>query len=56
MHRMGLKSEIAEIIRNEVPGCIAEHERDGHDKLHPSDIEQLASAIAKHVKNRKRSK
>lgn len=51
---MGLKAEIVKIIHNEVPGCIAAHDRDGHDKLHPADIEQLAKAIAAHVKGRKR--
>jgi hypothetical protein len=53
---MSLKAEIIRIIHEEVPGCIAAHERDGHDKLHDVDIEFLASAIVKHVRRAQKKK
>jgi hypothetical protein len=51
---VGKKSDIAQIIRDEAPGCIATHDRDGHDKLYPSDIDAIAAAIVAYFKKKKR--
>ena len=50
---MGTKADIIKIIKAEVPGCISEHERDSHDKMHPADIERLAKALAAYMKKKR---
>lgn len=47
---MGLREEIIAIIADAAPGCVAEHDRDGFDKLHSGDLKEIADRIAKHVK------
>lgn len=51
---MGLRSDIIAIIKDEAPNCIAEHDRDGHDKLHQADLEQIARKIVAYIKKREK--
>lgn len=53
---MGLKTDIVAIIKDAAPGCVAEHDRDGFDKLHSGDLEQIADRIARYIKDRYRKK
>lgn len=49
---MGMKADIIAIIKEAAPGCVAEHDRDGFDKLHDGDLNLIADRIAEYIKKR----
>lgn len=53
---MGVRSDIIAIIKDAAPGCVAQHDRDGFDKLHDGDLLLIADEIAKYIKKRYKKK